>query len=246
MTRISRLTVPLTLTLTLFLGSGALAQDEWKFGIGTGISSFSLDGDIGFPTPGGGVVFDVDLSNSDTRDLVESGLGLGGYVAKGKWKVLYSVARVTLEDSDGGLTAEWDRTQAEVAGVYNFAKTGKHAWGVLFGARLTDHDWEFMTENGTVNLTESWTDALVGITHAVPFAEKWSWANRFDAGFGQSEGSLLVNTTINRLFGQHWLVHLGFTFKSVEFGEEGEIANSDFYLYDVKEPAFGLGFLYIW
>ena len=93
-------------------------------------------------------------------------------------------------------------------------------------------------------LNESWTDGLVGITHAVPFG-KWSWANRFDAGFGQSEGSLLFNTAINRHFGKHFLVNLNFTFKSVEFGDRGEIANSDFYLYDVKEPAFGLGVLFM-
>ena len=62
MTRFSRLTVPLALTLTLFLGSDALAQDEpakdkWKFAIGTGFATFSLNGDIGFPASGGGMIF---------------------------------------------------------------------------------------------------------------------------------------------------------------------------------------------
>ena len=54
----------------------ALAQEDgWRFGVGTGLMSFSLDGDIGFATSAGGVVVDVDLDNSDTADLFESAFG---------------------------------------------------------------------------------------------------------------------------------------------------------------------------
>ena len=244
MRRRSGLTVFTALALTLFVGVGAQAQDEWKFGIGTGISSFSLDGDIGFPGTPTGQVRDVDLDNSDTSDLVESGFGLGGFAAKGKWKILYSLGRVTLEDDDAGLTAEWDKDQAEVAGVYNFAKTGNHAWGVLFGVRHIAHDWTFTTATDTVGVDESWTDGLVGITHAVPFASKWSWSNRLDAGFGDSESSTVFSTAINRQIGKHWLVHLNIEATSLEFGEKEDIAKADFYLYDVDETAVGIGFLY--
>lgn len=245
MIRKSRLAVPLTLALALILGPSLQAQDEWKFGIGTGIVSFSLDGDIGFPTPGGGVIFDIDLDNSDTSDLVESGFGFGGFAAKGKWQILYSLGTATLEDSDAGLSADWDRTQAEVAVVYNFAKTGNHFWNVLFGARYVDHDWTFTTATTTAELDESWTDGLIGITHVVPFATKWSWSNRLDAGFGDSESSTMFTTAINRRVGQHWLFNFNITLKSLEFGDAEEIANSDFYLYDVDETAFGIGFMYM-
>ena len=244
MRRKSGLAVLLALALPLFFGIGAHAQDEWKFGIGTGVSSFSLDGDIGFPTAMGGAIFDVDLDNSDTSDLVASGIGLGGFAAKGKWKVLYSFGRVTLEDTDGLLRAEWDKDQAEVAGVYNFAKTGNHVWGALFGARHIAHDWTFTTATETLNVDESWTDGLVGITHAVPFATKWSWSNRLDAGFGDSESSTMFTTALNWQAAKHWLFNINIRATSLEFGDKNDIAKPDFYLYDIDETAVGLGFLY--
>ena len=243
-----RMVVPVLLATALILcfGQSALAQDEWKFGIGTGFSSFSLDGDIGFATPGGGVVFTVDLDNGDTSDLFESGFGLGGFAAKGKWRFLYALGTVTLEDSDAGLVASWDRTQIELAGVYNFAKTGKHSWGVLFGIRNTNHEWEFSTALASVSVDEDWTDALIGITHAVPFSGKWSWSNRLDAGFGDSESSYLFSSAINWHATKHWVFNFNVKQVSIEFGEVADIANSDFYLYDVDEPAAGIGFLYTW
>jgi hypothetical protein len=235
------------LVLSFVFGLGAHAQDEWKFGIGTGLSSFSLDGEIGFPsaTAGTGVIFDVDLDNSETSDLVASGLGLAGFAAKGKWKIHYAVGRVTLEDDDAALVdAEWDKDQAEVAGVYNFAKTGNHAWGVLFGARHIAHEWTLTTATETVEIDESWTDGLVGITHAVPFATRWSWTNRLDAGFGDSESSTMFTTALNVKVGEHWLFNFNIRATSIEFGDEDEIAQADFYLYDIDETAVGIGFMY--
>lgn len=240
------LAIPFALALALILGPGAQAQDEWKFGIGTGISSFSLDGDIGFPTPGGGVIFDVDLDNSDTSDLIDSAFGFSGFAAKGNWRILYTLGTATLEDSDGALEAEWDRTQVELAAVYKFAETGEHSWGVLFGARHIAHDWTFTTATDTAELDESWTDGLIGITHSVPFASKWFWSNRLDAGFGDSEGSFLFSTTFSRQIGDHWSVNLSLKQHSIEFGDEADIANSDFYLYDVDEPGLGFGFMFNW
>jgi hypothetical protein len=233
------------LICALFVATNLQANDEWKFGIGSGITSFSLDGDIGFPTGTGGVIVPVDLDNSDTSDLVESGFGLGGFAGKGKWMILFSAGTATLEDSDGGSAFEWDRTQTEVAGVYNFARTGKHAWGVLFGARHIAHDWSIVTPTTTASLDESWTDALVGVTHAVPFAGKWSWSHRLDAGLGDSEGSFLFNTKVNRHWKQ-WTVYLMAKHHAIEFGEASDIDNADFYLYDVDEPGLGLGFLFTW
>jgi hypothetical protein len=242
----TRLVVLFALALTLMLGSAAQAQDEWKFGIGTGFSSFSLDGDIGFPVSKGGVILDVDLDNGDTSDLMESGVGLGGFARKGKWAILYKVSTVTLEDQGGMLEVEWDRTQVEAAAVYNFAKTGNHAWGVLVGARHIAHDWTFMYQGDTAEIDESWTDGLIGLTHAVPFGEKWSWANRVDAGFGGSEGSFLISSTINWHFHKNWSANMSVGTSSVEFGDEEDIGNEDFYLYDIDEPAVGLGIMFNW
>lgn len=234
----------LALSMVLAGGGAAQAGDEWKFGIGTGFSSFSLDGDLGFPTGMGGVILDVDLDNGETADYLESAFGLTGFAAKGKWKILFTAGRVTLEDESGPLTAEWDKDQIEAAGIYNFAQTGKHSWGVLFGARNIGHDWTFKTGMGSFNLDESWTDAIVGVTHALPFATKWAWTNRLDAGFGESESSSNFVTAINWQAFEHWAFNLNIRATSVEFGEASDSAKPDFYLYDIDETAAGIGFLY--
>ena len=112
MERKSKFAVLLAVAPLLLLGPGVQAQDSWKFGLGTGFFSMAIDGDIAFADSG---VLEIDLDNSDTSDLMESAFGFGGYAAKGKWRILYSLGRLTLEDDDGGLTAEWDRDQVEVA-----------------------------------------------------------------------------------------------------------------------------------
>ena len=228
--------------------TGAQAADDWKFGIGTGFTSFSLDGDIGFATPnmpGPGLIFDVDLDNGDTADLVESGLGVSGFAANGPWKILYSVGRVTLEDDDGGLEAEWDRIQAEISAVYNFARTGNHNWGVLFGVRYVEHEWEF---SGLVdaNTDDDWTDAIIGITHAVPLGSGFAWANRISAGVGDSESSAFVSSSVNWSATEHFVLNLTLSYRQEEFGDEDDIADDDFYYYDMEEPAVGIGFMYTW
>ncbi len=38
--------------VSLMLGQSAMAQDDWKFGIGTGFSALGLDGDLAFQDSG--------------------------------------------------------------------------------------------------------------------------------------------------------------------------------------------------
>ena len=106
---------------------GALAQDEWHFGIGTGFGTLALDGDIGFR----GFKGDIDLDNSETSDLVESAFGLAGFASKGNWAILWSAGSLTLEDDDKGLEAEWDRVAVELAGVYSFVNSERNRLGYL-------------------------------------------------------------------------------------------------------------------
>ncbi len=227
----------------------ALAQEDgWRFGVGTGLMSFSLDGDIGFATSAGGVVVDVDLDNSDTADLFESAFGFAGFAANGPWTINFSYGTVTLEDDDAGFKAEWDKAAAELSVVYNFATTGNHRWGVLVGTRYTDHEWKF-TDRATSEKVEpgdDWTDAIVGLTHAVPVSDKWFWTNRVDYGFGDSEGTFNAVTAINWQPWPNWVFNLKGRYYSVEFGDEDDINDSDFYYYDVDEPSIGLGFMYTW
>jgi hypothetical protein len=228
-----------------------MAQDEWKFGIGTGISSFGLDGDIGFPLDGGGaVIFDVDLDNGDTAELFESAFGLGGYASKGKWTILYKAGTATLEDDDnvagGALEAEWDRTSAELLGQYRFAEAGSNAFGVLFGARYTEHEWEFKTPTDSASFDEDWTDGVVGLTHSLRIGDRWLWGNVVDAAFGDSEGTFALASTITWRPFEHWSFSFGVKQYAVEFGDEDDIGDADFYLYDVDEPSVNLGFMYHW
>jgi hypothetical protein len=234
--------------LLAIASTGAQAGDDWKFGIGTGISSFALDGDIGFATPataGPGLIFEVDLDNGDTADMFESALGVSGFAAKGPWKILYQVGSVTLEDDDNGLDAEWDRVQAEIVGIYQFAETGKHSWGVLFGVRYSEHEWDF---SGVVeaDAKDDWTDAIFGITHAVPLGSGFAWANRVSAGIGDSESSTFVSSSVNWTASERFLLNLTLSYRQEEFGDEDDIADDDFYYYDMEEPAIAVGFMYTW
>jgi hypothetical protein len=247
MMRKSSLAVLTVLALSVLAGQSVMAQDEWKFGIGTGLSSLSLDGDIGFATSDGPLIADLDLDNSETSDLVKSGFGLGGFATKGKWTILYSLGRLTLEDDDKNIEAEWDRDSIELSGVYNFAKTGNHNWGVLFGMRYIGHEWEFdLPKSSTLEVDESWTDGLVGFTHALSFAGNWAWANRLDASFGDSEGGFLISTGLNWQVADHWNLNLSLKQHAIEFGEKEDRSKSDFYLYDVDEMSLGIGFMYTW
>ena len=56
----------------------------------------------------------------------------------------------------------------------------------------------------------------------------------------------MFNSRVSRRIGEHWSVNFNVRRLSIEFGERSEIANSDFYLYDVDEPGLGVGFLYHW
>jgi len=49
---------------------------------------------------------------------------------------------------------------------------------------------------------------------------------------------------VSRRFGQHWSVNLNVWQNAIELGDEDDIGDAGFYLYDVDEPGAGLGFLY--
>ena len=147
---------------------------------------------------------------------------------------------MTLEDGGN----EWDRTQFEIAGVYTFKSTDRTNLGVLFGVRNLGHEWEFKAPSPLSAVDEDWTDAIVGLTHAWKFADNWSWSNRLDGGFGDSEGTVNFSTGLNWHLGQKWLLHFNAKQSAVEF-ETGTAGDSDFYLYDVDETTFGVGFTFL-
>jgi hypothetical protein len=224
----------------------------WRFGIGTGLSSFSLDGELGVATSEGGVIGDIDLDNSDTRDLVESGFGLVGMAINGPWAILASIGTVTLEDSDRFLDAEWERSRMELLVGYRVLEWGSSQFSVVGGVRNIGHDWDIELRNpvppdaSVPDVDEDWTDMVVGAAHTMPIADRWLWSNRLDMGFGDTEESLSAATTVQWMPFANWAFNASIRFTKLEVGQASDIDDSDFYYYDVDEPFFGIGFLYLW
>lgn len=233
----------------LFLSAAAqAAEDRWSFGIGTGLSSLDLDGKVGFATSSGGLVGDFDLDNGDTADMFESAFGAGGFANKGPWTIHLRFATLTLEDDNQDLNAKWDRSFGEFAVEYAFYRAGNHTFGVLGGVNYYKHEWEFQDKQTREKFKpdEDWTDAVIGLTHNVPFSDDWSWSNRIDYAGGDSEGTFNATTTVNWKPFDHWVFNLGLGYRDVEYGEEDDINKNDFYYYDVEETTINLGFLYVW
>jgi len=224
----------------------AAAEDEWHFGIGTGLQSFSLDGTVGFASTAGGIITDIDVSNSDTRDYMKSAFGLGGFASKGPWTINLSGGRIELKDNDSGLDVKWKNTNAEGTVDYTFATKGRHRFGALAGVRYTKHEWDITSPSATADPDEDWTDVLVGLSHTMAINEKWSWSTRGDYGFGGSEGTWYATTGLNWRPWEHWLFNVNAKYLKTEYGNKNNVNKSDFYYYDVDQPSFGLGFLYVW
>ena len=240
----------LALALASVASTAALAQDsDWKFGIGTGFSSFGLDGDVGFATPVGGFVREIDLDNGETSDMIDSAIGANAFATNGKWIFNLSFATVTLEDNDADLRAKWDRSMGELSAIYNFAQAGNNTFGILAGVRMTKHEWELSSRTGAfpdVDPNDDWTDGIVGLSHMLQISDSWSWRTRVDAGFGDSEEAYYAVTGIYWQPLEHWLFNVNAKYIATEFGNEDDINDSDFYYYDVDETALGLGFTYVW
>jgi len=99
--------------------------------------------------------------------------------------------------------------------------------------------------NRSKSIDESWTDILIGLSADVPFAEKWNWNIKADAGFGGSEGTYLASTGLTWRFYGGWSGTLFGKFVAVEY-ENASKGDPDWYLYDVDESTLGLTITYNW
>ena len=224
------------------------AENEWNFGIGTGISLLDLDGDVGFTTSDGGAIFPIDLDNGDTADMFESAFGFGGFANKGRWTIHFGYGTLTLEDSDADLDAEWDRVEANLAVEYAIHQVGNHTFGVLAGVRMYDHEWEFTNKitDEKQEPEDDWVDGVFGLTHRMNFAGNWAWTNRADFMYGDSEGGWTLQTGLNWQPYEHWVFTGGVRYQELEYGEQEDINDNDFYYYEVDETTIQLGFVYVW
>ena len=252
----------LFLTAVFVLGvvsCSTVAYGEWYSGIGTGLFRLHVKGDVGFHTNiAGPVELDVDLDPDDISDLMETAFGLGGYVTDGTWLIKYSVGVLKLEDDASttlasGTTVSADLDFDVVAGEllvgYPVLSGDSFTLRAEGGVRYISHDINLdVAVNSTPlnrDIDEDWTDALVGLSLAVPFAEEWSWDSHVNYGFGGSEGTFGAQTGISWRFFPHWSATLYGKYTAVDF-ENGSKGDSDWYLYDVDEYGLGLSILFNW
>ena len=243
----------------------AAAHAEWHFGIGTGIGLNNIDGTIGFTSLIGKIgsrKYDFNLDPQDFNDYVDTAFGFGGYATDGTWMVQYSFANVTLKDTasrslpDLNSTAKaevkFKMTGAELTVGYPVYKTSSFTVTLDGGLRYTKHKLEnSLTVTGVVNdsgknkIDNSWTDAVLGASLIVPFADTWSWNSRANAGFGGSDGTYLVQTGLTWRFHKNWSTSLTGKYVSVDY-ENGSQGDSDWYYYNADESSLALTLLFNW
>jgi len=234
------------------------AEDEWHFGIGTGLSALDIKGDLGFTSLiAGPVTVSLDLTPNDVSNYMKTAFGFGGFAAKDEWKITYALKYLELQDDGNGTTpggvsvaasTNFKAHGADVAGIYQFAKTGQAVWGALGGLRYTKHK---LTNTLTVGATtgensfsHSWTDVLIGLTNSYYFSKEWSWNSRLDAGFGGSDGTYHGNTGVSWRFAESWVGSATVDYVANDFST-GTPGDSDWYLYKGREASGGISVLYL-
>jgi len=227
--------------------------EDWKFGIGTGFYALDIDGDTGFDTNLlGSVDFDASLDAGEVRDVMESAFGFGGFAKQGDWTILLSAAQMELEDDVSGnvgatdidVDVKYTRGKAELAAVYNFAASGDHSFGVLFGLNHTAQEYEVNISGGASlsgTFDDSWTDVIVGVTHSYPISPTMIWTSRADVG---SEGRAFIDTGITWVLSKSWTTRLYASATQYDY-ESGSRGSSDWYKYDATESGVGLSAAYM-
>lgn len=237
------------------------AHAEWKYGIGPGGGWTNIKGTQGFNTLVGPVKYDVNLSPKDLNDMASSGYGVGGYATDGKWLVQYSLSSVELKDTYTAAVAahtvntniDFTTSGGELTVGYPIHRSSAVATYIDAGLRYTKHELDnLVTINGpTVNtqgrsvFSNNWTDAVIGLTINVPLSQKWTWNNRFNAGFGGSDGTYLATTGVTWRFHKNWSTALKAKYVKVKY-ENGSQGQSDWYLYDAEETTGSVAVLYNW
>jgi hypothetical protein len=245
----------LTIAIALILAGSAYsstASAEWKFGIGTGISRLNVEGDISVESAFGGPIdLDIDLDPDDIDDLIDTAFGFGGYATDGTWLITYAYGSLTLKGDEtvGPISAdiEFETTTIEVLVGYPLLRRDKFSMNVLGGVRNLAHDLDTEFSDGVTTLKNSrdddWTDLVLGVTADLRLNERWTWANQFDIGNGDSEGNSTIKTALNWQFGEQWSASFFAKKASIEV-ETGDEGDSDYYKYDNDETTVGASFLY--
>lgn len=252
--------VALMLVLFCLLGVSSLSAQDWHFGIGTGLKRANAEGDQGLNIAQvGPVLAEIDLDPDDFDDLIQTAIGFGGYATNGKWMVQYMLASIkmggepsgTLPDGSATFTSDlsFDVTTGHVTVGYTAYRHGRLSVQPFVGFRYLKHelgaDVTVATAPPTAisrSIDHNWTDVLVGAAFGVALTPKVHWNTSFDAGFGGSNGTFNFTTAISWRFWKYMSIGPNFSFMAIDF-ENGEIGDSDWYLYDANEFGWGASFL---
>jgi hypothetical protein len=236
----------------------------WVFGLGTGFSLLNTEGTMGFNTSAfGPIEAEYDLSPDDVQDLVETAFGFGVMASDGTWTVKASFMKIKLVDEptgtlDGGFDfaadAFFEITGAEVTvgrTVYRSAGGG-FSFTPHVGVRYTKHELglDLTISDGIPTVLdadfvdENWTDVLVGTSFDFHLSPKVTWSTTVNAGFGGSEGTYKAATALTWKPAAHWAISPNASFTKTDF-ENGTRGDSDWYLYDSDDIAFGLTVMYL-
>lgn len=251
----------LMVVLSCLLGVSSASAQDWHFGIGTGLVRMNAQGDQGLNIAGvGPILADVDLDPDDFDDLIQTAIGFGGYATNGKWMVQYMFASIkmggepsgTLPDGSATFTSDlsFDVTTGHLTVGYTAYSQGKLSVQPFIGVRYLKHELGADVTVATAPPTDisrsvdhNWTDVLVGTAINVALAPKVNWSTSFDAGFGGSNGTFKFATGISWRFWKYMSIGPTFSFMAIDF-ENGEIGDSDWYLYDANEFGWGASFMF--
>lgn len=247
--------------LSCLLGVSSASAQSWHFGIGAGLKRANAEGDQGLNIdPVGPVLAEIDLDPDDFDDIIQTAIGFAGYATNGKWMVQYMLASIkmggepsgTLPDGSATFSSDisFDVTTGHLTVGYTVYRQGRLSVTPFVGMRYLKHDLGIDLSVATAPVTNfsrgvdhSWTDALIGAAFGVNLTPKVNWNTSFDAGFGGSNGTYNFTTAISWRFWKYMSIGPNFSFMAIDY-ENGEIGDSDWYLYDANEFGWGLGFAF--
>lgn len=247
------------LSLGALVTSMAQAEEQWKFGVGSGLFALNIEGDLGINVDSfGPVEFDVDLDYGDISDYNESGFGASFSATKGKLRYQFTFSHLGLEGEadgvDGGALPVsalilFESNTAELSASYNFMQYAQGMLGVIGGLRYHKHGFESTVTQGAItrerNKDFTWVDGFVGLTHAYAFSRAWSWSSQVDIGAGGSDFTYQLTTGLNWMFAENWTTRLFGKNLGIDY-EEKSRGDAGWYKYDMDEFGAGLAINYSW
>ncbi len=157
----------------------------------------------------------------------------------------------TLPDGSATFTSDlsFDVTTGFLTLGYTAYRQGRLSVQPFVGFRYLKHELGADVTVATAPPTDisrsvdhNWTDVLVGAAFNVALSPKVHWSASFDAGFGGSNGTYNFATGISWRFWKYMSIGPNFSFMAIDF-ENGEIGDSDWYLYNANEFGWGASFM---